>query len=148
MTSVRQFVLLLAIAFSFGGFSFYAAVVVPIGSDVFDATSQGFVTQRVTHVINYASFVTGVMLLWEGLAARRNKHFFALLAIYSVCLIALFAMHPQLDELLNFDDQSVIDSVKFYNLHRIYLWTSTIQWLATIGMIWLVFAKRPDLIQT
>ena len=47
-TLLRRFVTMAALAFSLGGFSFYAAVVVPTGTQVLDATSQGFVTQQVT----------------------------------------------------------------------------------------------------
>lgn len=148
METVRLFFLYLAIAFSFGGFSFYAAVVVPIGSNVFDATSQGFITQQVTNIINVASAVTLFTLVWEGLASRhrrspsQNTIFVGLLATYAICLTALFMIHPQLDALLDNENLSVEAPDKFYNLHRVYLWVSTIEWLATIGLIWLIASKK------
>ena len=147
---IRFFILFLAVAFSFGGFSFYAAVVVPIGGEVFDATTQGFVTRKVTHVINAATVATLLALGWEGIARlstrnrRENAFFFGLLTALVVCLIALLVLHPRLDAMLDDRDFSVDDPDRFYRLHQAYLWISTVQWLATLGVIWLLCASdRP-----
>ena len=149
MNFVRYYLLLLAIAFSFGGFTFYAAVVIPISSDVFDATSQGFVTQKVTHVINIASGMTLLLLIWDGIALRRsrtrkiNRVYGVLLVVYTVCVVSLVALHPRLDAMIDPGSMSVDEPDRFYVHHQIYLWLSTIQWAVTFGLIWVV-AKSVD----
>ena len=140
----RRFVLFIAIAFSFGGFTFYTSVVVPTGTDVFDATTQGFITRRVTHVLNLSAAITLAILIWElaatyGLRPRWQRvTFIGLLVVYSLCLAALIILHPQLDAMLDIKNQSVNKPEQFYQLHRAYLWVSTIEWLSTIGMIGLI----------
>ncbi len=140
----RLFVLFLIVAFSFGGFTFYAAVVVPIGGEGLDATAQGFVTKRVTHVLNAASGLMLMAFIWEGFAARHQRRrpanhcFAALLSLLAACLVVLVLIHPQLDVLLGEEGFTVAEPDHFYRLHQIYLWVSSIQWLATIGVLWLI----------
>lgn len=144
IAQLRLFVLFLAIAFSFGGFTFYAAVVVPIGGKVFDVTAQGFITQRVTHVLNAGSAITLVALIWEAVAAQNvrmrweNVFFFGLVALFMMCLSALQIIHPLMDKLLDERTFSVAQPDRFYLLHRIYLAASTVQWLSTLGLIWFI----------
>lgn len=148
MDSIRYFLLLLAISFSFGGFTFYTAVVVPIGTDVFDATSQGFITRQVTHVLNMASAGTLLMIVWQAWSLRwqlsRTATIVAVihLSVYTLCLAVLVVLHPQLDALLNHEEFSVHQPDKFYGRHRVYLWVSTFQWLATFGLVW-IYCVRP-----
>lgn len=140
---LRHYLVLLLLAFSFGGFTFYAAVVVPIGGDVFDATAQGFVTRRVTRVLNVAHLITLAALVWEGVQGRdarspvANRSFALGLTVMGVCLLVLWFLHPQLDGLLEDPTFSVIEPDRFYQLHRVYLWGSTIHWLATLTVAWL-----------
>ena len=47
-----------ALSLWWGGLTFYAGFVVPIGSRVTDATTQGFVTQRVTVWLNILALLT------------------------------------------------------------------------------------------
>ena len=35
-------------------------------------------------------------------------------------------------------DQAVTDYDVFYGLHRLYLWISTVQWLATLPILWIM----------
>ena len=47
--ALRRFIVLVALCFWQGGFTFYAGVVVPVGTDVLGSSlKQGFVTRRVT----------------------------------------------------------------------------------------------------
>ena len=144
---IRTLLLWLALSFSFGGFTFYAAVVVPIGTEVLDSTSQGFVTRQVTKVLNIASAITLAILIWELLATFRTVTrkwlwcYLSLLLVYSGCLLGLFLLHPRLDELLDPETFSVLQSEEFYRRHRQYLWLSTLQWLATIGMMWQITSR-------
>ncbi len=148
MATLRLFLLFGALAFSFGGFTLYAAVVVPIGSDVLDATSQGFVTQQVTSVLNVAAAVSWLLCAFDGIMLwqRRSKHSNAVyavaLTVYLFCLLTLVWLHPVLDGLLDLDSLTVLEGERFYNLHRSYLWVSTVQWCVTIVVIWMLCRAR------
>ncbi|MCA9269901.1 MAG: hypothetical protein KDA41_15580, partial [Planctomycetales bacterium] len=52
MRRVLYFASLLPMIAWWGGLTFYAGVVVPVGAAVFGSTEQGFVTQRVTNWLN------------------------------------------------------------------------------------------------
>jgi len=146
-TRFRRFLLLLAIAFSFGGFSFYAAVVVPVGSVVLDPTSQGFVTQQVTHFLNGAAAVMWLLLVWELVAEwklrprRVTKQLSVLAGVLGLCCIVLPVIHPWVDALLDADSFSVSDLEDFYTLHQVYLWFSSLQWLASLAVIWILLSS-------
>lgn len=147
LSRLRRFALLQVLFFAFGGFLFYAGVVVPIGSDVTDTTTQGFVTQRVTRILNIANTVAVVMLSWElwASAATSRRRSLTVMTIctmlIAVCTAALFWLHLQLDALVVPIDMEVVDHELFYQRHRLYLWTSTVLWLATLPIVW-VFANR------
>jgi len=140
---VRLFLLIVTVAISFGGFTFYAAVVVPAGGFVIDETSQGFVTQRVTHFLNCASGVTLGIFLWECVAgctartSREQQVFVVMIVVIAASLLSLVVLHPRLDALLQYRDFTVLDPEVFYRLHQYYLWSSTLQWLATLIVLWL-----------
>ena len=146
-TRVRRFLLLLAIAFSFGGFSFYASVVVPIGSEVLDPTSQGFVTQQVTHFLNGAAGVMWLLLVWELVAERKlqprrvTKQLSVLTGVLGLCCIVLPVIHPWLDALLEADSFSITDFENFYTLHQVYLWLCSLQWFASLVVIWVLLSN-------
>jgi len=138
----RRFLLSVSLAYAFGGFSFYATVVVPTGTEVLDARSQGFVTQTVTHSLNAASAVTAVLLLWETISGRRGRRMRAhlylavLTAGLTLCCVTLMLLHPLLDSLLDVNRFSVTEPDRFYRLHQAYLWISTAQWLLSVCVIW------------
>ncbi|MFP6764876.1 MAG: hypothetical protein VB858_14720 [Planctomycetaceae bacterium] len=138
----RRFLLSTGLAYSFGGFSFYATVVVPVGTEVLDAASQGFVTQTVTHFLNAASGVTVALLLWELINGRRrrslpaSRYLAILTAGLSLCWLTLILLHSRLDSLLDVDSFTVAEPDRFYRLHQAYLWISTVQWLLSLVVIW------------
>ena len=147
MPIFRRFLVLTALCFSFGGFMFYASVVVPLGSRVLDATAQGFVTQQVTHYINASTAVTIILMTWDAIASRRNRSWnenrvlAASIAIAAICCLCLIALHGRLDMLLNGIEFEVTDPTRFYQLHQVYLWLSIVQWAAFLAMI-AVLAQR------
>jgi len=140
--TLRRFLLSVALAYAFGGFSFYATVVVPTGTELLDATSQGFVTQTVTHTLNAASAVTIILLLWETISGRRERrrrahqYLTMLTAGLTLSCVTLVLLHPMLDALLDENQFSIAQPDRFYRLHQAYLWTSTVQWLLTICVFW------------
>ena len=131
----------------FGGFGFYVSIVVPIGTDILgSALEQGVITRRVTVWINiFNAIAIGTMLLeslvsWNRISGWGRITQVSTLVIISISLAILLYVHPILDGMFDVDAKSVDDSVRFYNMHRIYLWTSTVQWLA--AWIWLYVTIR------
>jgi hypothetical protein len=137
--SLRRFVVMFLFAVWFGGFTFYAVVVVPTGHHVLRSkVRQGFITQQVTNKLNVLGAATLAALAWHVVAVRRAKsrRWFRVAATswtaLAVTLAVLFWLHPQLDALLDPAARSVVDDDKFYALHRWYLIVATVQWLAGV----------------
>ena len=141
---IRRLLAVLLLAVWWGGFTFYALVVVPTGHQVLRSkVRQGFITQQVTNQLNVLGAATLALLLWQWVATRRevNSPGWSRTAVVSwvvlgVTLALLFWLHPRLDALLDAEHRTVLDDDKFYALHRIYLVVATVQWLA--GLVHLV----------
>jgi hypothetical protein len=131
---VRRFLVLVALCFWQGGFTFYASVVVPIGTSFFRSSlRQGFITRQVTWYLNLAAAVALVVLAWDVWAERdpapwRRRARWGLWLLMALAQALLFALHPRLDELLQVRGMIVLDYEAFHPLHRTYLWTHTVQW--------------------
>lgn len=135
MRPVLRFVNFLALTTWWGGLTFYAAIVVPVGTDIFGSTEQGFVTQSVTNWLNALLALTLALSLRSVIHERRPVQ----LATWIVLLITLVAhigIHWQLDKLLDASTLSVNEPSTFYSLHRVYLWVTIAQWLAGIVCLW------------
>jgi hypothetical protein len=140
MLALRRYLVVAALCFWQGGFTFYASVVVPVGQAEFGHLKQGFITRRVTFYLNLSGAAALPLLGWDLLAARdpsrrRRGSRAALWGILLVTLGALFALHPQLDRLLVRKGFLNTDPEVFYPLHRLYLWVSTVQWGAALVYI-------------
>jgi hypothetical protein len=140
MILLRRFLVLIALFFWQGGFTFYASVVVPVGQQVFSHRHQGFITREVTVYLNLTGALALVILLWDLLAGRDAVRWRRGLRILSwvvmvLTLAALFWLHPRLAEFLDADSLSVVEPRTFRPRHRLYLWISTVQWVA--GLLFL-----------
>ncbi|HVX09659.1 MAG TPA: hypothetical protein VHC22_00520 [Pirellulales bacterium] len=126
-------------AFWQGGFSFYAAVVVPMGEQVLSSPiEQGFVTRRVTNYLNLAGAVALPLLLWDVLASKQRMYRRLLAwSLMSAILLLLIWLHPRLDEFLDAESMSVLDHDRFYLAHQVYLIASAIQWGCALAFGWL-----------
>ncbi len=147
MKSIHHIILLALFATWFGGFTFYTAIVVPIGTDVLGSSrTQGFVTQQVTNRLNFIGGMTILMMLIDLFYFRRTRSkaltiwFVVSTAGIAILWCVLLLVHPMLDALLQPEHDHVLDDERFYSLHRIYLWASTIQWL--LCWVWLVLYVR------
>lgn len=147
MKALHHVILLALFAAWFGGFTFYTAIVVPIGTDVLGSSrTQGFVTQQVTDKLNLIGGPTILMMMIDLIIFRRTRS--RKLNTWSAMTLAgigflwcvLMVVHPMLDAMLQPEHEHVLDDAKFYSLHRVYLWTSTIQWL--LCWVWLVIYVR------
>jgi uncharacterized membrane protein len=131
---LRRFLVLVALMFWLGGFTFYASIVVPVGQQELGShLAQGFITRKVTNYLNLSGAVAVVVLAWDAAASRessraRHRARWVSCAGMVLTLVALFALHPYLDQLLNPELRELVDPKAFRTGHRCYLWLSTVQW--------------------
>ena len=142
LARVRHTLALATFALWWGGFTFYAVVVIPTAQKVLRShTRVGFITQQVTHWLNLVAVLALLFLLWELLGAalltpRRRRWLWGAWLVMAAMQAGLFILHPMLDRLLDFTAREIIDEPRFYFLHRVYLCVSTVEWLAA----WVVLA--------
>jgi hypothetical protein len=143
---LRRSLVVIALMFWQGGFTFYAAVVVPIGQDVLRShLQQGLITRRVTNYLNLAGVAALVPLAWDAAASREGSGRRRWLrgagwAGMALTLALLAFLHGRLDELLDPVTSQVLDRKAFRPGHRLYLWVSTVQW--GLGLVYLVLTVQ------
>lgn len=130
----------IAVAFWWGGFTFYASFVVRIGEDVSDATTQGFVTQQATHLFNLLAAIllfVSFYKIWlhrsrDAAQAPRDQRIKlvrrAAWTLVLLTLVGLLYVHQLLDAKLDPATFSIQDRPEFYRMHQAYLWLATFQW--------------------
>ena len=145
MESFRRFLTFTVFAFWMGGFTFYAGVVIPTAHEVLGSHREvGFVTQQVTRWINLVSLLALALLAWSLLAERaghttRSRRLLGItLGVMLATQIALFAEHPILDRMLDSESQNIRSQARFYAVHRVYLLTAAVQWLAAMLHVWIL----------
>jgi hypothetical protein len=143
MTSLRRFLVFQAFLLWQGGFLFYTAVVVPIGTDVLGSPLvQGLITRRVTDYLNLFGAVWAVLFIWDVAAARdpdRRRRLARWLgwAGAVVLLAALAWLHTELDALIDLERERLHDRQAFKYIHIAYLWVSTTHWAVGLVLAWL-----------
>jgi hypothetical protein len=151
LTLLRRLLVLIALMFWQGGFTFYAAVVVPVGQEVLGSHfKQGRITRRVTVYLNLSGAIALVPLAWDVAAARersawRRRLRWLCVAGMAVGLGLLYWLHPRLDELIDLDVGYVSDRGAFRTGHSWYLWISTVQWgLGLVYALLMLYAWRDE----
>jgi hypothetical protein len=136
----RRSLVVAALMFWQGGFTFYASVVVPVGRDVLGShLDQGFITRRVTNYLNLAGAVALVPLAWDAAAEPgrlrwRLARWLCWIAM-AATLVWLAWQHGQMDALLDPDAGRILDRPEFKRGHRWYLHTSSLQWGAALVFV-------------
>lgn len=127
MFSLRVFATAMLVSLWTGGFLFYAAVVVPVGSAMIGKTSQGFITSQVTIWLNLFSCLIAVTMLID---LRRRSHLrrFAATFLFACAIPVLWTLHVILTSQMETSTQSIASPESFYQIHRAYLLISTLQW--------------------
>lgn len=144
MTLLRRSLVVMALMFWQGGFTFYASVVVPIGQKVLEShLEQGFITRQVTNYLNLSGAVALLPLAWDMAVSRdhsagRRRLRWLSWAIMVLTLGVLVWLHGHLDDLLDPKAVRILDGRIFRTGHRWYLWISTIQW--AFGIVYTVLA--------
>ncbi len=138
MVLLRRFLVLVALMFWQGGFLFYVSVVVPVGTAVLgSALRQGFITQQVTRWLNVSAIVALLILAAEWLllpddSIVRRRLRAGCWLVMALCQAVLHYLHQQLSLLMQGKGRIVLDPEAFYPLHRVYLWTHTLQWFVAL----------------
>jgi hypothetical protein len=127
-----QVFLLLVWALWWGGLSFYAIVVVPIGTELIGSVEQGFITQRVTGWHNILTVGFLVCLFIEAVRMR-SRMLWSLVIALAIIEVGLFSWHWHLTKMMDFADHSVPSN--FYSQHAIYLWFTAAEWFLGIALI-------------
>jgi Na+-driven multidrug efflux pump len=147
----RRYLALAALFFWQGGFTFYAAVVVPVGQDVLGSHfEQGLITRRVTVYLNLAGAIALLPLVWDAVGTRdpapwRRRLRLLLWLGMAAALVALYRLHPLVDQYLELDSHNLTDRRAFRHYHRLYLWVSTVQWgCAVVYLLLSLLAWRAE----
>jgi hypothetical protein len=143
----RRFLVVVALMYWIGGFTFYAAVVVPVGTDVLgSAANQAAVTRQVAHTINLSGAVALCLFVWDIAATRRVRVARWLAwAGMAACLVALMVLYPHLDRMFHGEDAYLDSRAAFRPWHRAYLWTISVQWgFAVLFTLLTLVAWRAD----
>lgn len=139
LRDLGRFVVFAVLAVWLGGLTFYAVIVVPIGTAQLGSTEQGFVTQQVTSQLNLIGVL--VLIVLGALTLRHRTHI-PLVATWCVLLavqIGLFIDHAHLSRLMDPSHRTLLVN-DFYDQHRVYLWLTAIQWVT--GWFWSWHAVR------
>src|SRR5579872_2620173 len=119
--------LVLTIAGWWRALTFYGMVVVPEGTEQLGSQTQGLVTQQVTRTLNLAGDAV-ILLLFFELRRSGTRSRWAALIVFAVCQIVLYGVHAWLSALLQPANGQSVDRAWFYDVHRIYLLTTAVQW--------------------
>ncbi len=142
----RRFLLLQTLLLWQGGFVFYSAVVVPIGTDVLgSASAQGEITALVTVWLNRIGLVFLAILAWDVSATRdpntRRTLVRQTLGVVMVLLLfLLFYLHDLMQYFLDPTGRTIAMRRPFRMMHIIYLCVSTLHWGIGLALAWLTLA--------
>ncbi|ODA34893.1 hypothetical protein [Planctopirus hydrillae] len=137
---------ILLFAVWWGGLTFYALIVVPIGTDQIGSVEQGIITQQVTRWHNAIVTLMTIVVLIEASMRKRVAWWSAGIGL-AVVTALLFVTHWQLSGMMDFAGRTVPAS--FYRQHSVYLWLTAAEWatgiaLAVLGMLPDAIARTKD----
>jgi hypothetical protein len=142
MITLRRFVVIQALMIWQGGFLFYAAVVVPQGTEVLGSSAaQGSITAGVTDTMNLlALFALAVLALDLRLSSDSNENRIAIRwwcwCLALLCQGLLFYFHLLLDFFMDPGRTRIVIGPPFRPVHRMYLWTISVQWFVCLLLVW------------
>ncbi|HLJ11633.1 MAG TPA: hypothetical protein VKU82_10605 [Planctomycetaceae bacterium] len=128
--------LVLTIAGWWRALTFYGLVVVPEGTEQLGSQTQGLVTQQVTKTLNLVGIAVAGSLVIE-LRRWGSRWAWSAWAIFLGCQLVLFGVHVWLSDLL----ATGADRRWFYDVHRIYLFATAVQWGVAPYQLWQVLRR-------
>lgn len=132
---LRRFIVAVSLAVWWGGLTFYAAFVVPLGIEQFGGAEQGMLTRHVAIRLNVGGTIVGVCLLAEALW-RSPWNLRVVLAISLLSLqVWLWMLHAKLSHWMDVSLSAPLSAGSFYDQHRIYLWVTSAQWLVGLACV-------------
>lgn len=142
-----RFLIMATVVVWLGGFTFYAAVVIPTAHHVLGTHLEaGFITQQVTQWLNLSGGLSVLALaanLWR--AKRSGVSGLRPLVITWILLLltlsGLLVLHPHLDSFLDVTEHEISRRPDFYAWHRTYLIIATMQWCAAFVHLWYVLDR-------
>lgn len=132
---IWRFIVVLALAGWWGALTFYGMVVVPEGTEQLGSQIQGLVTQQVTRTLNLVADVVIGLLFFE-LRRSGKRSTWAAWIVFSVCQVVLYGVHAWLSALLQPAMGQSVDWSWFYDVHRIYLIATALQWGLGLFLLW------------
>jgi len=134
MTVLRRLLLLAAFAFWQGGFTFYAAIVVPTGTEVLGSSAeQAKITRRVATSINLTGAITLAIFACDVVLEPRWRRSRAVTLVLALSfLVALVVLRSHLDVLFHGEHAYLDHRADFRPWHRTYLWLHTAQWATCV----------------
>jgi len=144
--ALRLFIVIAAIGFWLGGFTFYAGVAIPMGVEVLGThKAVGFITQRVTNWLNVGGVAALSILMWNLLSVWKGQgkllRYMLLVTWLGMAAIEveLIGLHPVMDRLLTTQPvRKILDQDRFDLLHHLYLISTTVQWALGVVHVWCV----------
>lgn len=144
--AVRRFLVISAIAFWLGGFTFYSGVAIPMGVEVLGSHLRvGFITQRVTNWLNVAGvialaiFAWNMALGWRGSGKILRNTLLVTWLLMVAIEIELIVLHPVMDRLITVQPvREILDEDRFDLLHHVYLISTTVQWVFGMIHVWCI----------
>jgi hypothetical protein len=138
-----RFVVIVCLTLWWGGLTFYAGIVVPLGIEQFGGMEQGLLTQRVTVRLNVAGTIAGICLLADALCRAPRTRRAILPSVLLVLQLWLWFWHSRLSGWLDGASLSPQSHESFYHEHRIYLWITALQWLTGLACLWVDCVRPP-----
>jgi hypothetical protein len=142
---VRRYLVVLAVSFWLGGFTFYSVVVIHTAHRVLDSMLEtGLITQRVSGWLNLIGVGALVILLWDVFALWRIKAKWMRWVLVSLWVVMagvqvwLFLLHPNLDRQIDLETRDLVNRMQFRSVHTFYVTLSTVQWAA--GLVYVFCA--------
>src|SRR5262249_7084064 len=118
VTTLRRFLVLAALIFWQGGFTFYAGVGVLVGPATLGA-DQSIVTRRVTIFLNLAGAVALLLFAWDVKATTTRRAWrWTAWGGMALALPLLLWLHGRIDAAIDPTTASVHDYEAFYPSHR------------------------------
>src|SRR5437773_8650730 len=119
----RRFLVIVALGFWLGGFTFYAGVVIHTGHRVFGGMREtGFLTQQVTGWLNVSGVAALAILLWNAIACWKAPDRWVRGGLWLTWVlmtgvqVGLFALHPVLDGMLDVEGHRILDRAEFHRV--------------------------------